>query len=100
MTRQEIANQLNQYAKEVNKAIRSEPNEVTGQRRFDPVWDEFKIKQLTVLTSFLRQEINIAVDMHEPLSKKLVAKRMLMACNELLDLSRQHVEKLEEYLAR
>jgi len=100
--REEIANQLNQYAKEINEAIRSEPDEITGQRSFNPIISEFMIdrNQFTILTAFFNTTCSLAVDMHEPLSKKLVAERMLGACYNLLDLSEQHVEKLEEYLAQ
>ena len=99
--RGEVANQLNQYAKEINEAIRSEPDEVTGHRSFDPIISKFMAdrSQLTVLTAFFETTCSLSVDMYEPLSKKLVAERMLWACNNLLDLSEQHVKKLEEYLA-
>lgn len=98
----EVADQLNQYAKEINEAIRSEPDEVTGQRSFDPIISKFMAGrgQLTVLTAFFEATCSLSVDMHEPLSKKLVAERMLWACNNMLDLSKQHVEKLEEYLVQ
>lgn len=100
--REEVVNQLNQYAKEINEVIRSEPDEVTGQRSFDPIISEFMTNhgQLTVLTAFFEATCSLSVDMHEPLSRKLVAERMLWACNNLLDLSKQHVEKLEEYLVQ
>jgi len=56
--------------------------------------------QFTVLVAFFEMAGSFAIDMHEPLSKKLVTERMLGACYGLLDLSKQHVEKLEEYLAK
>ena len=56
--------------------------------------------QLTTLTAFFEAACSLSVDIHEPISKKLVAERMLWACNNMLDLSKQHVEKLEEYLAQ
>lgn len=100
--REDAANQLNQYAKEINEAIRSEPDEVTGQRNFDPIISKFMAdcNQFTVLTAFFDVTCPLSIDMHEPLSRKLVAERMLGACNSLLGLSKQHVEKLEEYLAQ
>lgn len=100
MKREEVANQLNQYAKEINEIIRSKPDEVTGQRSFDPIISKFVIdrSQMTVLTAFFETTCSFSIDMHEPLSRKLVAERMLWACNNLLDLSKQHAKKLEEYL--
>lgn len=100
--REEVKEKLDQYAKEINEAIRSEPDEVTGYRSFDPVISEFMANrsQMTVLTAFFETTCPLSVDMHEPLSRKLVAERMLWACNNLLDLSKQHVKKLEEYLAQ
>ncbi len=97
---EEIAKELNQYAKEINESIRSEPDEVTGHRSFDPTLGEFlACRQPSVLVAHFNQGSSLAIDAFEPLSKKLVAERMLMACNGLLDLSKQHIEKLEEYLS-
>lgn len=100
--REEVANQLNQYAKEINEVIRSEPDEVTGYRSFDPIISKFMAdhNQSTVLTAFFETSCSLSIDMYEPLSRKLVAERMLWACNNLSDLSKQHVEKLEEYLGQ
>lgn len=100
--RKEVKEKLDQYAKEINEAIRSEPDEVTGYRSFNPIISEFMTDrcQMTILTAFFESACSLSVDMHESLSKKLVAERMLGACNDLLDLSKQHVEKLEEYLAQ
>lgn len=100
--REEVKEKLDRYAEEINEAIRSEPDEVTGYRSFDPIISKFMAErsQMTVFTAFFETTCSLSVDMHEPLSRKLVAERMLWACNDLLDLSKQHVEKLEEYLTQ
>lgn len=100
--REKVVNQLNQYAKEINEAIRSEPDEVTGHRSFDPFISGFMVDrgQMTILTAFFETTCPFAVDIYEPLSKKLVAERMFGACNNILDLLKQHAKKLEEYLAQ
>lgn len=98
----EVKKKLDQYAREINEAIRSEPDEVTGYRNFNPIISEFMANrgQMTVLTAFFEAAGSLSIDMYEPLSKKLVAERMLSACNNMLDLTEQHVEKLEEYLTQ
>ena len=102
MTQKEIIDQLNRYAKEINEAIRSEPDEVTGHRNFNPIIGEFVADrdQPTVLTAFFGVACPLSMDIHESLSKKLVAERMLRACDSMLDLAKKHVEKLEEYLVQ
>lgn len=102
MKREEVREKLNQYAKEINEAIRSESDEVTGYRGFDPIISDFmaNCSQMTVFTAFFETACSLSVDMHESLSKKLVAERMLGACYNLLDLSKQHAEKLKEYLVQ
>ena len=55
---------------------------------------------MTIIKAFINAGCSFSVDMHEPLSKKLVAERMLRACDNMLDLSKQYVEKLEEYLTQ
>ncbi|MEE8207663.1 MAG: hypothetical protein V3T88_01705 [Nitrosomonadaceae bacterium] len=99
---EEVRKKLDQYAREINEAIRSEPNEVTGYRSFNPVISEFMADccQATILIAFFSAVGSLAIDMHEPLSKKLVVERMLGTCYNILDLSKQHVEKLEEYLTQ
>ncbi len=101
MKTSEAKKKFDQYAIEINKAIRSEPDEVTGRRNFNPVISEFMSSrcQMTVLTAFFEMACPFSIDMSSPLSKKLVAERMLSSCDDMLGLLKQHVEKLEEYLS-
>jgi hypothetical protein len=96
----EVAKQLNRYSEEINEAIRDKPDRATGYRGFNPVMSEFLSNrgQSLVLTAFFDVGIAISVGADEPLSKELVAKRMLAACQNISALMEEHTNRLKDFL--
>ena len=93
-------NELNKYAKEINEAIRDEPDTETGYRSFSPVMGEFFIDRShpTILTAYFDMAVPMSIAASEPLSKKLIAERMLWACQSASDLLEKHQNRLEKFL--
>jgi hypothetical protein len=100
MNRSEVTEKLNQYSKEIYEEIGDKPDEGIGYRNFNPLMSDFLTdrRQPTIVATFFDLAIPVAIDIHEPLSKKLVARRMLGACLDVSGKLEEHINKLQKLL--